>query len=72
MHIYFQCMVKNFAVPDCFETPLSPCSPLVHIFWVMVILAVDTVVMVKVINVEMDIVVGPAGGNGGGKVGGQG
>ena len=69
MHIYFQCMVKNCAVTECFETPLNG---RVHIFLVMVILAVDTVVMVKVINVEMDIVVGPAGGNGGGKVGGQG
>ena len=39
---------------------------------VMVILAVDTVVMVKVIIVEMDIVVGPAGGKVGGQGGGQG
>ena len=62
-------MVKNCAVTECFETPLNG---RVHIFLVMVILAVDTVVMVKVIIVEMDIVVGPAGGNGGGKVGGQG
>ena len=69
MHIYFQCMVKNCAVTECFDTSLNG---RVHIFLVMVILAVDTVVMVKVINVEMDIVVGPAGGNGGGKVGGQG
>ena len=62
-------MVKNCAVPDCFETPLNN---RVHIFLVMVILAVDTVVMVKVIIVEMDIVVGPAGGKVGGQGGGQG
>ena len=62
-------MVKNYAVTEYFDTSLNG---RVHIFLVMVILAVDTVVMVKVINVEMDIVVGPAGGNGGGKVGGQG
>ena len=62
-------MVKNCAVTEYFDTSLNG---RVHIFLVMVILAVDTVVMVKVINVEMDIVVGPAGGNGGGKVGGQG
>ena len=62
-------MVKNCAVPDCFETPLNG---RVHIFLVMVILAVDTVVMVKVIIVEMDILVGPAGGKVGGQGGGQG
>ena len=69
MHIYFQCMVKNCAVTECFEIPLNG---RVHIFLVMVILAVDTVVMVKVIIVEMDIVVGPAGGKVGGQGGGQG
>ena len=62
-------MVKNGAVPDCFETPPNN---RVHIFLVMVILAVDTVVMVKVIILEMDKVVGPAGGKVGGQVGGQG
>ena len=69
MHIYFQCMVKNCAVTECFDTSLNG---RVHIFLVMVILAVDTVVMVKVIIVEMDIVVGPAGGKVGGQGGGQG
>ena len=69
MHIYFQCMVKNCAVTECFDTSLNS---RVHIFLVMVILAVDTVVMVKVIIVEMDIVVGPAGGKVGGQGGGQG
>ena len=69
MHIYFQCMVKNCAVTECFDTPLNG---RVHIFLVMVILAVDTVVMVKVIIVEMDRVVGPAGGKVGGQGGGQG
>ena len=69
MHIYFQCMVKNYAVTEYFDTSLNG---RVHIFLVMVILAVDTVVMVKVIIVEMDIVVGPAGGKVGGQGGGQG
>ena len=69
MHIYFQCMVKNCAVTECFDTSLNS---RVHIFLVMVILAVDTVVMVKVIIVEMDIVVGPAGGKVGGQGGGPG
>ena len=69
MHIYFQCMVKNCAVTECFEIPLNG---RVHIFLVMVILAVDTVVMVKVIIVEMDRVVGPAGGKVCGQGGGQG
>ena len=69
MHIYFQCMVKNCAVTECFDTSLNG---RVHIFLVMVILAVDTVVMVKVIIVEMDIVVRPAGGKVGGQGGGQG
>ena len=62
-------MVKNCAVTECFDTSLNS---RVHIFLVMVILAVDTVVMVKVIIVEMDIVVGPAGGKVGGQGGGQG